>query len=343
MIQLEQRILAFDRLGDFLRKINPEDPTYDHLFDTTDRAKSNNGWFSKDNVLDAFAAWGQLLNKKELIQWTLPYSFNHSAPKTIGLVLAGNIPLVGFHDVLSVLISGNKALVKCSSSDPLLIAFLIQKLQEFEPAFVNFVEFTKERFTHFDAVIATGSNNAARYFEYYFSKVPNLIRSNRNGVAILDGNETKEQLEALALDIVQYFGMGCRSTSKVFITKGYDLNLIFGALYPYNSLMDSAKYANNYDYNKAVYLMSLFDLLDNGFFMLKEDASYTSPVACLHYEFYEDAQTLEKKLTEDKDLIQCITSNQNSTGHFAFGKAHQPQLWDYADGKNTLAFLNILM
>ena len=175
MIQLEQRILAFDRLGDFLRNINSEDPTYDHLFDTIDRAKSNNGWFSKDNVLHAFAAWGQLLNKKELIQWTLPYSFNHSAPKTIGLVLAGNIPLVGFHDVLSVLISGNKALVKCSSSDPLLIAFLIQKLQEFETALVSFVEFTKERFTHFDAVIATGSNNAARYFEYYFSKVPNLI------------------------------------------------------------------------------------------------------------------------------------------------------------------------
>ena len=385
MIQLEQRILAFDRLGDFLRNINPEDPTYDHLFDTIDLAKSNNGWFSKDNVLHAFAAWGQLLNKKELIQWTLPYSFNHSAPKTIGLVLAGNIPLVGFHDVLSVLISGNKALVKCSSSDPLLIAFLIQKLQEFEPALVSFVEFTKERFTHFDAVmvrcsssdplliafliqklqefepalvsfieftkerfthfdtvIATGSNNAARYFEYYFSKVPNLIRSNRNGVAILDGNETKEQLEALALDIVQYFGLGCRSTSKIFVPKGYDLNLIFGALYPYNSLMDSAKYANNYDYNKAVYLMSLFDLLDNGFFMLKEDTSYTSPVACLHYEFYEDVKTLEKKLTVDNDLIQCITSNQKTTGHFAFGKAQQPQLWDYADGKNTLAFLNIL-
>lgn len=342
MIQLEQRILAFDRLGDFLRNINSEDPTYDHLFDTIDRAKSNNGWFSKDNVLHAFAAWGQLLNKKELIQWTLPYSFNHSAPKTIGLVLAGNIPLVGFHDVLSVLISGNKALVKCSSSDPLLIAFLIQKLQEFETALVSFVEFTKERFTHFDAVIATGSNNTARYFEYYFSKVPNLIRSNRNGVAILDGNETKEQLEALALDIVQYFGLGCRSTSKIFVPKGYDLNLIFGALYPYNSLMDSAKYANNYDYNKAVYLMSLFDLLDNGFFMLKEDASYTSPVACLHYEFYEDVKTLEKKLTEDNDLIQCITSNQKTTGHFAFGKAQQPQLWDYADGKNTLAFLNIL-
>jgi len=342
MIQLEQRIFAFDRLGDFLRNINPEDPTYDRLFETIKHAKSKNGWFSKEKVLNAFAAWGQLLNKKDLTQWLLPYSFDHTAPKTVGLVLAGNIPLVGFHDVLSVLLSGNKALVKCSSSDPLLIAFLIQKLEEFEPRFTSFVEFTKERFTDFDAVIATGSNNAARYFEYYFSKVPNLIRSNRNGVAILDGNETQEELQALASDIVQYFGLGCRSTSKIFVPKDYDLNLIFGALYPYASLMDSAKYANNYDYNKAVYLMSLFDLLDNGFFMLKEDASYTSPVACLHYEYYEDAQMLEKKLIEDQDLIQCISSNQNTAGHFAFGKAQLPQLWDYADGKNTLDFLNIL-
>ena len=342
MIQLQQRISAFNRLGDFLRNINSENPDYKLLFETVSRAKDNNGWFSKENVIHALSAWGNLLNKKDLIQWTKDYVFENEELKIVGLVLAGNIPLVGFHDVLSVLISGNKVLVKCSSSDPLLISLLVQKLQEIEPIFKDLVEFTKERFTHFDAVIATGSNNAARYFEYYFSKVPNLIRANRNGVAVLDGNETKEQLEALAQDVVRYFGLGCRSTSKVFVPVGYDLNLIFGALYPFESLMDSAKYANNYDYNKAVYLMSQFDLLDNGFFMLKEDESYTSPVACLYYEYYSDYKNLEKKLKLDQDLIQCITSNQKGKSHFEFGKAQQPNLWDYADGKNTLHFLNIL-
>lgn len=342
MIQQEQRIIAFNRLGKFLREINPENPTYDSLFEVVYKAKDNNGWFSNENVLKSFAAWGELLNKQDLTLWTEKYQFNQAEPKTVGLVLAGNIPLVGFHDVLSVLISGNKALVKCSSSDPLLIAFLINKLQEFEPGFNDYIEFTKERFTDFDAVIATGSNNAARYFEYYFSKVPNLIRSNRNGVAILEGNETKEQLEALAIDIIQYYGLGCRSTSKVFVPKGYDLNLIFGALYPHNNLMDSAKYANNYDYNKAVYLMSQFDILDNGFFILKEDSSYSSPVACLHYEYYENLEELENKLKIDRDLIQCVTSNFEGKGHFPFGKAQEPNLWDYADGKNTLDFLNIL-
>lgn len=342
MIQQEQRIIAFNRLGKFLREINPENPTYDSLFEVVYKAKDNNGWFSNENVLKSFAAWGELLNKQDLTLWTKKYQFDQVEPKTVGLVLAGNIPLVGFHDVLSVLISGNKALVKCSSSDPLLIAFLINKLQEFEPGFNDYIEFTKERFTDFDAVIATGSNNAARYFEYYFSKVPNLIRSNRNGVAILEGNETKEQLEALAIDIIQYYGLGCRSTSKVFVPKGYDLNLIFGALYPHNNLMDSAKYANNYDYNKAVYLMSQFDILDNGFFILKEDSSYSSPVACLHYEYHENLEELENKLKIDRDLIQCVTSNFEGKGHFPFGKAQEPNLWDYADGKNTLDFLNIL-
>ena len=150
MIQQEQRIIAFNRLGKFLREINPENPTYDSLFEVVYKAKDNNGWFSNENVLKSFAAWGELLNKQDLTLWTKKYQFDQVEPKTVGLVLAGNIPLVGFHDVLSVLISGNKALVKCSSSDPLLIAFLINKLQEFESGFNDYIEFTKERFTDFE-------------------------------------------------------------------------------------------------------------------------------------------------------------------------------------------------
>jgi len=342
MIQLEQRIFALNRLGEFLRNIDSNDPNYDSLFDVISQAKTVNGWFSGENVLYAFSQWGESLSTKNLSKWTQSYTFEQKFTQTIGLILAGNIPLVGFHDVLSVLISGHKVLIKCSSSDPLLIPFLVKKLQEFEPDFTNLVEFTSERLKSFDAIIATGSNNAARYFEYYFSKVPNLIRSNRNGIAILDGSETKEQLEALAKDIVQYYGLGCRSTAKIFVPNQYDLNLIFGALYPYSNLMDSEKYANNYDYNKAVYLMSQFDILDNGFFVLKEDSTYSSPVACLHYEYYENLESLEEKLTQDQDQIQCITSNQEKENHFAFGEAQHPKLWDYADGKNTLDFLTLL-
>ncbi len=342
MIQLEQRIFALDRLGEFLRNINPNDSNYDSLFEVINRAKNVNGWFSSKNVLYAFSQWGDCLNTKNLTKWTNSYTFLKKPPKTVGLVLAGNIPLVGFHDVVSVLVSGHKALIKCSSSDPLLIPFLIKKIQEFEPSFVKSVEFTKDRFKNLDGIIATGSNNAARYFEYYFSKVPNLIRSNRNGIAILDGSETKQQLEALANDIVQYYGLGCRSTAKIFIPYKYDLNIIFGALYPHSHLMDSDKFANNYDYNKAVYLMSQSNILDNGFFILKEDSTYSSPVACLHYEYYKDLQTLEKKLIKEQDSIQCITSNQEKEKHFAFGKAQHPKLWDYADGKNTLDFLTLL-
>ena len=342
MIQLEQRIFALNRLGEFLRNIDSNDPNYDSLFDVISKAKTVNGWFSRENVLYAFSQWGESLSTKNLSKWTQSYTFEQKFTQTIGLILAGNIPLVGFHDVLSVLISGHKVLIKCSSSDPLLIPFLVKKLQEFEPDFTSLVEFTSERFKSFDAIIATGSNNAARYFEYYFSKVPNLIRSNRNGIAILDGSETKEQLEALAKDIVQYYGLGCRSTAKIFVPNQYDLNLIFGALYPYSNLMDSEKYANNYDYNKAVYLMSQFDILDNGFFVLKEDSTYSSPVACLHYEYFENLESLEEKLTQDQDQIQCITSNQEKENHFAFGEAQHPKLWDYADGKNTLDFLTLL-
>ncbi len=342
MMTLEQRIFAFDKLGDYLRNINPKNLEYNSLFQTIALAEQKNGWFIETNVLYAFSEWGKSLNQTDLTQWTQPYMLKPKSQKTVGLILAGNIPLVGFHDVVSVLISGHKALVKCSSSDLLLIPFLIEKLQEFEPQFKACIEFTTEQLGSFDAIIATGSNNAKRYFEYYFSKAPSVIRSNRNSVAILDGTESKEELIALSNDITQYFGLGCRSVSKVFVPKGYDLNLIFGALYGHSGLMDYTKYANNYDYNKAVYLMSQFDFLDNGFFMLKEDASYSAPTASLHYEFYTDYNALKNQLEEDKEHIQCIVSNRENEGHFKFGEAQKPKLWDYADGKDTLAFLGDL-
>ena len=342
MDALTSQLDGFIQLGEYLREIDPEQERYAPLFDCLQKAEQVNGWFNQKNCLLALNAWGETLQTDNLAQWIAAYQLPNEEPKTIGLILAGNIPLVGFHDVLSVLISGHQANIKLSSSDPFLIPFLYERLQEFSPLFKDRLHFTKDRLEKFDAVIATGSNNAARYFDYYFSKVPHLIRKNRNGVAVLSGNEGEEELAGLAQDITQYFGLGCRSIAKLYLPKGYDLNLIFGALYPHANLMDSAKYANNYDYNKAVFLMSEFELLDNGFMLLRQHDAFGSPVACLHYAYYDKLEELEQHLEQEKEEIQCISTSIPLNNAIPLGKAQQPALWDYADGVDTLAFLSKL-
>lgn len=339
---LKSHLDGFIQLGEYLRAIRQEEERYAPLFDCLQKAEQVNGWFNQKNSLLALNAWGKILQREHLIQWIAEYQLENEQPKTIGLILAGNIPLVGFHDVLCVLIAGHNAHIKLSTSDPFLIPFLYERLQEFSPRFKERLYFTKDRLEKFDAVIATGSNNAARYFNYYFSKVPHLIRKNRNGIAVLSGDETKAELAGLALDIMQYFGLGCRSIAKIYLPKGYDLDLIFGALYPYANLMDSAKYANNYDYNKAVFLMSEFELLDNGFILLREHDAFGSPVACLHYSYYDNLEELDLELEEEKEQIQCISSALPIKNAVPLGKAQQPALWDYADGVDTLAFLSKL-
>lgn len=339
MTSLEQHIEGFNKLGHYLRGIDEDKSDYTPLFDCINKAKQANGWFTPSNCLNALKAWGDALTPAALSQWTTVYSFDEVEPKTVGLILAGNIPLVGLHDVLCVLLSGHKACIKLSTADPYLIPFIYQRLQDFSPIFKERIQFTKERLSEFDAVIATGSNNAARYFEHYFGQVPHIIRKNRHGIAVLSGTETKEELAGLAKDVVQYYGLGCRSIAKVYVPEGYDLNNIFGALYPHASLMDSAKYANNYDYNKAVYLMSEFELLDNGFMLLRQEDSFGSPVACLHYSFYNDLDGLKNELSERKDDIQCISSHLALENAIPLGKAQQPALWDYADGVDPLRFL----
>ena len=252
--------------------------------------------------------------------------------------MAGNIPLVGFHDFLSVLMSGNHIIAKLSSSDKYFLPLIAKYLEYLDPYFKKAISFS-ERLESFDAVIATGSGNTSRYFDYYFKDKPSVIRKNRNAVAVLSGKETPEQLEAMADDIFKYFGLGCRSISKIFLPKGYDLDLLFKAIYKYNYLLDYDKYRNNYDYNKAVYLMSLFDIRENGFFMLKEDKSYSSPIASLFYEYYDDIEVLEQQLTDDKDKIQCITSEMNIVGAIGLGDTQKPSLSESADGVDTLDFL----
>jgi hypothetical protein len=302
-------------------------------------AQEHNGWFTEANVLFAIEGWSNLLTESNISQWLNNYNFNNIESKKVAIIMAGNIPLVGFHDFMSVLVSGHQVLVKQSSNDKHLLPYLAKYLKYITPELKDNIEFTEDKLTDFDAVIATGSNNTARYFEYYFKGKPSIIRKNRNSVAVLTGNETEDELKALSEDVFRYYGLGCRNVSKLFVPKNYNFESFFKAMYDWHPIINQAKYANNYDYNKAVYLMSEFNMLENGFLMIKEDESYASPIATLFYQYYESVQQLKEKLEQDKDKIQCIVSNGFIDTEIKFGQTQNPQLWDYADGIDTIAFL----
>lgn len=302
-------------------------------------SQEHNGWFSEKNILFALESWAKLLTSEKLNSWISNYPIETAAQKKVAIIMAGNIPLVGFHDFLCALICNHKVIVKQSSNDKHLLPFLTLYLTKIAPDLKGRVTFLDQKLEGFDAVIATGSDNTARYFEYYFKDKPSIIRKNRNSLAILTGDETKEDLLNLSNDIFQYYGLGCRSVSKLFVPNNYNFDSFFEAMYHWNPIINGAKYANNYDYNKAVYLMSEFKMLENGFLMLKEDTSYASPIATLFYEHYESLESLTKKLNQDTSKIQCIVSNKLSDNHLAFGRTQTPQLEDYADGVDTVDFL----
>jgi len=346
---LEKRILAFIKLGDFLSQfttsgINKKEniPHNDLFYDAFEmqikRAKEFNSWFTEDNVLFALENWSKLLNRNTLNKWISNYNIPESLNKGIAVIMAGNIPLVGFHDFLTVLISGHNIIVKQSSNDKYFLPLITKYLEYVEPEFKGKITFT-DKLEKFDAVIATGSNNTARYFDYYFGKHPNIIRQNRNAVAVLTGNESITDLEKLGEDIFRYFGLGCRNVAKVFIPKDYDFDKIFKAIYKFKDIINYQKYENNYTYNKAVYLMSLFKLQENGFLMMKEDPSYSSPIASLFYEYYNDFNELKEKLVLEQEQIQVIVSNEEIKNSVKFGETQTPKLWEYADNVDTLKFL----
>jgi hypothetical protein len=334
-MQLNQRINAFVELGKFLGKIESENEFESILR----KAEAENGWFTEENIKFALKSWGDALSKENLQQWISKYKIEDIEPKTVAIIMAGNIPLVGFHDFLSVLISGNKVLAKLSSNDKTLLPFLAEYLISVEPEFKNYIEFTDGKLENFDAVIATGSNNTARYFEYYFGKYPNIIRKNRNSAAILTGNETEEELKNLADDIFTYFGLGCRNVSKLYIPENYDFEAFFKGMFSWKEIIHNHKYINNYDYNKAVYLMDSFPLLDNEFMLLKEDTAFSSPISVVFYEKYNSLEDLSKELEEQSENIQCVVSKAGINNEIPFGKAQNPELWDYADGIDTVEFL----
>lgn len=349
-MQLQERISAFVKLGDFIRQFSEEtiqkDDNVAHnaiFFDGFKHqlklAQEHNGWFTAENIQFALNSWANALTFSNISKWLAPYNINEITPKTIAVIMAGNIPLVGFHDFLSVLISGHHVLIKQSSADKQLLPYLSKYLEHVVPQFKGCIKFTEEKLENFDAVIATGSDNTARYFEYYFKGKPSIIRHNRNSVAVLTGKESTEDLKHLSEDIFRYYGLGCRNVSKLFVPKNYDFTAFFEAIYYWHPIINKAKYANNYDYNKAVYLMSEFDMLENGFFMIKEDKSYSSPIATSFYEYYDTLDNLRMKLEAESHQIQCIVSKGVVENEIVFGQTQKPQLWDYADSVDSIKFL----
>lgn len=333
----EKLIIAFHKLNDFL---NQPDDEFNEVIDL---ALNHNAWFQPEEVRRSLSSLQEMLQPGVVEKWFEQVKVSDS-PKKVGMILAGNIPMVGFHDILCVLATGNTAMIKLSSSDNILLPALLKRLIAFEPALAERITFT-ERLKDFDAIIATGSNNSSRYFDYYFGKVPNIIRKNRNSIAVLDGKESSEEIALLGHDIFDYFGMGCRNVSKIYLPEGYEIRNFFEPLETFQPIINHFKYNNNYDYNKSIYLVNGEPHFDNGFVLLKEDLKLSSPLAVLFFEYYASMDELTEKLKGIQDQIQCIVSHAElklESDVVRFGQSQHPQLWDYADNVNTVAFLNTL-
>ena len=311
------------------------------------RAFQKNGWFTEGNILHAIENWGEALTEENIHQFFIRYpNFNTVVhPQNIGVINAGNIPFVGLHDLLIVLFSGHNYIGKNASDDPFLLPWIANVLFEIEPELRARISFV-EKLENIDAVIATGSNNSSRYFEYYFGKYPNIIRKNRNGVAILTGFESNENLTELGKDIFTYFGLGCRNVSKLYVPFDYKFDSLFEAIFSESPIMNHSKYMNNFDYNNSVLLLKLVPFLQNGFLIIREDENIPSPISIVHYERYDNLDLLNKKLIDQKEKLQCIVANSDfvsdkylDTMRVDFGKTQSPQLWDYADGVDTFKFL----
>ncbi len=337
MTELSQRIEALDRLAQWLSDTlnNPNHSDRASLDQQITLAFHKNGWFARPEVEHALNYWSNHLQRQVLEAWTNEYAITTSQPKRVMLVLAGNIPMVGMHDVVSTFISGHQALIKCSASDAVLIPFLMNKLKQIDPSIADRIQVIEGIQKEFDAVLATGSNNSSRHFEEYFSRVPNVIRKNRTGVAILDGSESKEALDGLMKDAFTYYGLGCRNVTKLYLPKGFDLDRIFEASLNFQHLMDNKKYANNYTYHKALMMLERQTFLENDLIVMREERSLLSPVSILNYEYYSNPEQLSEAIERNLDDIQCVLGKE----HTPLGMAQQPGLKDYADGVDTLDFL----
>lgn len=354
-MNIKERISAFVELGEFLNQfsssntIKIENRLNSKFFSDfeilLERVSSENLWFTPEHVRSSIKGICHFLKGSNLTKWINAYkiSENNTGIK-VAVIMAGNIPMVGFHDMLCVLISGHKFIGKLSSKDNQLLDFVSKILIEVNPEFKELIQFQSGQLNNnfsFDAIIATGSNNSARYFDAYFSKYPNIIRRNRNSVAVITGNESSEELNALGDDIFLYFGLGCRNVSKLYIPSGYDLKKLFHNWQSFESHIHHSKYANNYDYQRSLLLMNKIDHYDNGFLLLQENENIASPIGVVYYEFYSELNDIEKKLKLESEHIQCIVGSELNNA-IPLGKAQEPQLWDYADNVDTMQFLTNL-
>ena len=341
-MERSQIISAFAALGTILDalatgKNRPQIITqseWEALENLIEKEQHFNGWFTKEAIQNAFLEISSWLNAKTLEEWLCAYPYA-SNPKTIALILPGNLPLVGFHDFLCVLCSGHKALVKPSSEDARLLPALVQILGHLEPQLKERIAFVAGKMQGFDAVIATGSDNSMQHFKQYFAAYPSLFRGHRTSVAVLNGTERTEELKALGHDIFQYFGRGCRNVTHLMIPQNYKLDRFFEAIVSYGDIIHHKKYGNNYDYNKAIHLMNMVPILDNNFVLLKESAQLHAPLGMLHYQRYQDQQEVQAFLEANQQQIQCTVGQ----GYLPFGAAQCPTLTDYADGIDTMQFL----
>lgn len=341
----ENQVLGLTRLSqyikDFLNKnqedYNDNDSDFELLLK---RSEIENPWFTIENQKFALKQWTDLLTEENIADWLKEYQISKTT-KRVGLILAGNIPLVGFHDVISVVLSNHIPVIKLSSKDKYMIPCLLKKWNEFSEGNVSF-EFV-EKLENFDAVIATGSNNTARYLEYYFKNHLNIIRKNRTSIAVLKGDETEGELKLLAEDIFRYFGLGCRNVTRLFIPQDFVLDRLFESFLDFQEIINHNKYANNYDYNRAVYLLNQDKFWDNNFVMLKEDEKLFSPLSVINFSRYSSLDEVKSFIAENEENIQCVVAKDElGLDSIKLGEAQNPGLNTYADNVDTMKFLSVI-
>src|SRR5258706_4633680 len=334
---LQERIAAFAQLGKKINGLSAEE-----LNGLTDKARNENPWFVPENTGMALQGISKFLDKKVLEKWTSNYSLTDSSSRKIGVAMAGNIPLVGFHDLLCVLLSGNQLVAKLSSQDSVLMKFIKDSLIEINPAFAEKI-FFEERLKNLDAMIATGSDNTSRYFEYYFRNIPHIIRKNRTSCAIILGEETPDEFHQLGKDVFSYFGLGCRNVSKIFVPENFDFIPLLNNLESFQPIIHHHKYANNYDYQKSIMLVNQTHFYDTGYVMFTENKNLVSPISVVYHESYKDQDDLNSKLQSHREKIQCLVSAKGWYKKTTpFGDSQFPEISDYANGIVTLAFLSAL-
>ncbi|MEO6452521.1 MAG: acyl-CoA reductase [Ginsengibacter sp.] len=328
-MKLQTRVDLMIELGNYLQSNSKEWKI------VKQKAFEKNPWFTFEFIqLASNNISNEYLQRDKLTAWKNYYHLDDNIqPANVGVVMAGNIPMVGFHDFLSIFISGHKQTIKLSSKDDVLLKHLIEKLYDWDGGCIKLISFA-DMLKGCDAYIATGSNNSARYFEYYFGKYPSIIRRNRTSAAILPGDEDIKSLSALADDVHQYFGLGCRNVTKIFVPEGYDFVPLLTAFKKYSYFADHPKYKSNYDYYLALQIMNNLFYMTNGSILLVESEQLFSPISQLNYSYYDDAEVLKTQL-QNQAGIQCVAG----AGGIEFGKTQQPSLFTYADGMDTMQFL----